>query len=318
MNAVSLAAANTVAGTNAGKATTPTAHAHDHGRDAAPMGETATLLALLQRHYIKPSQPLPGGVFLHEVGGNGSWGASSRADALYIGFTSSSGRILIGHELKVSRADWLNELNKPGKADQWADQCHAWYLVVSDPAIVKDGELPPGWGLMSPGRSKTRMTIHTAAAVKPNHTPSWDAMRSIVARYDTLREKEIRETVAKRAEQVDADREKLIAREVERRIREAPESGQAARRIKLIEKIIGAQIDWSDYDWTPRGKVDLELIGRIGKAALALGSLESAVQQLSRRVRTTADIRRELDIYDEKLAEFLAAAKAEIANQKGA
>lgn len=274
------------------------------------MGETATLLALLQRHYIKPSQPLPGGVFLHEVGGNGSWGASGRADALYIGFTSSSGRILIGHELKISRADWLNELNKPGKADQWADQCHAWYLVVNDPAIVKDGELPPGWGLMSPGRSKTRMTIHTAAAVKPNHTPSWDAMRSIVARYDTLREKEIRETVAKRAEQVDADRERLIAREVERRIREAPETGQAARRIKLIEEIIGAQIDWSDRDWTPRNRVNLELLGRIGKAALALGGLQDALVRIGNQHSSTETVRRYLDEYDAKLAEFLSYAES--------
>ncbi|SHX32445.1 Uncharacterised protein [Mycobacteroides abscessus subsp. bolletii] len=278
--------------------------------------KTTDLLALLRRHYIKPGQPLPGGVFLHEVGGNGSWGASARADAIYVGFTSSSGRILVGHELKVSRADWLNELNKPGKADQWADQCHTWWLVVNDLSIVQDGELPPGWGLMSPGRSKTRMAIHTPAAVKPDHTPSWDAMRSIVARYDTLREKEIRETVAKRAKQMDVDREKLIAHEVERRMREAPESGQAAQRLKLIEESIGARIDWSDYDWTPRNHVNLELLGRIGKAALALGGLQDAVLRIGNRHNSTESLRRHLDEYDAKLAEFIATAKPEVTNQE--
>lgn len=272
------------------------------------MGETTDLLALLRRHYIKPSQPLPGGVFLHEVGGNGSWGASGRADAIYIGFTSSSGRILVGHELKVSRADWLNELNKPGKADQWADQCHAWYLVVSDPAIVHEGELPPGWGLMSPGKSKTRMTIHTRAAVKTDHTPSWDAMRSIVARYDTLREKEIRETLALKSKQLDADREIRIVSEVERRMREVPDTGQAAERLKLIEEAIGARIDWSDGNWVPHNWVDLELLGEVGKAALALGGLNAAVRRIGQRHNSTAFVRECLNEYEEKLAEFLACA----------
>ncbi|MFA4080507.1 hypothetical protein ONA92_02175 [Mycobacteroides salmoniphilum] len=278
--------------------------------------KTAELLALLRRHYIKPGQPLPGGVFLHEVGGNGSWGASARADAIYVGFTSSSGRLLAGHELKISRADWLNELNKPGKADQWADQCHAWWLVVSDPSIVQDGELPPGWGLMSPGKSKTRMSIHTPAAVKADHTPSWDAMRSIVARYDTLRAQEIREFLAKRSEQMDDDREKRIAHEVERRLREAPESGQAAERLKAIEETIGARIDWSDYDWTPRNHVNLELLGRIGKAALALGGLQDALLRIRNRHNSTESLRQHLDEYDAKLAEFVAVDEPEIASSE--
>ncbi|AMU71454.1 hypothetical protein PP298_08070 [Mycobacteroides abscessus] len=279
--------------------------------------KTADLLVLLRRHYIKPGQPLPGGVFLHEVGGNGSWGASARADAIYVGFTSSSGRILVGHELKVSRADWLTELNKPGKADQWADQCHAWWLVVSDPGIVQDGELPLGWGLMSPGKSKTRMAIHTPAAVKSDHTPSWDAMRSIMARYDTLRATEIRESLAQRSKQMDDDRETRITQEVARRIREAPESGQAAQRLKLVEEAIGARIDWSDANWTPRNRVNLELLGRIGKAALALGGLEDAVLRIGNRHNSTESVRRHLDEYDAKLAEFMAATRRETANLEG-
>ncbi|AMT70494.1 hypothetical protein [Mycobacteroides immunogenum] len=278
--------------------------------------KTADLLALLRRHYIKPGQPLPGGVFLHEVGGNGTWGASARADAIYIGFTSSSGRILVGHELKVSRSDWLNELNKPGKADQWADQCHTWWLVVSDLSIVQDGELPPGWGLMSPGRSKTRMAIHTPAAVKSDHTPSWDAMRSLMARYDTLRAQEIRESLTQRSKQMDDDREARIAQEVQRRMREAPESGQAAERLKLIEEAIGARISWSDYDWTPRNHVNLELLGRIGKAALTLGGLQDAVLRIANRHNSTESVRRHLDEYDAKLAEFVAVAKSEMTDQE--
>ncbi|ORA62185.1 hypothetical protein [Mycobacteroides franklinii] len=267
---------------------------------------TDELLALLRRHYIKPGLDLPGGVFVPEVGGNGSWGASARADAIYVGFTTSSGRILVGHELKITRADWLNELNKPGKADQWADQCHAWYLVVNAPAIVKPGELPPGWGLMSPGPSRTRMTVHTPATVKPDHTPSWDAIRSVMARIDTLRANEVAAAVESRDQARRRKYEKDVAEAVELRVKTMPETGESAKRLKLIEDAIGAPIDWSDNVWSPERKVDPDILGRIGKAALALGGVESAVRQLGREHNSTKEVRRLIDKYDAELAEFLA------------
>lgn len=269
---------------------------------------TAELLALLRRHYIKPGLDLPGGVFVPEVGGNGSWGASARADAIYVGFTTSSGRILVGHELKISRADWLNELNKPGKADQWADQCHAWYLVVNDPAIVKPGELPPGWGLMSPGPSRTRMDIHTPADVKADHTPSWEAIRSVMARVDTLRASEVAASVESRDQARRRKYEKDVAAAVNLRVKTMPETGEAAKRLKLIEDAIGAPIDWSDNVWSPDRKVDPALLARIGKAALVLGGIESAIRQLGRGYNSSKEVRRLIDEYEAKLAEFLAPA----------
>jgi hypothetical protein len=61
---------------------------------------------------------------------------------------------LIGHEVKVSRSDWLHELKTPEKAEAWKRFCHEWYLVVSDPTIVRQGELPEDWGLLvSHGKS---------------------------------------------------------------------------------------------------------------------------------------------------------------------
>lgn len=55
---------------------------------------------------------------------------------------------LHGHEVKVSRSDWLTELRDPEKAEAFKRYMHHWWLVVSDAAIVKPGELPEGWGLM--------------------------------------------------------------------------------------------------------------------------------------------------------------------------
>lgn len=200
----------------------------------APALTTRELLDRLQRHYIKPGAPLPGGIFLPEVGWNGASGGG--CDAIYVGFTSTSGRILVGHELKVSRADWLNELNKPGKADPWADQCHEWWLVVNDPAIVHDGELPAHWGLMTPGPSKTRMKVVTRAVRKDptTHTPAWHAVRSIMARQDTLRAEAIISGRRRAEEAARAGIREEVERETQRRQGITPEVERARLLIKAI------------------------------------------------------------------------------------
>jgi hypothetical protein len=56
---------------------------------------------------------------------------------------------LHGFEIKVSRSDWLHEKRKPDKAETIYNYCDRWYLVVSDKSIVKEGELPPTWGLLA-------------------------------------------------------------------------------------------------------------------------------------------------------------------------
>ncbi|AYN57636.1 hypothetical protein PBI_COTE_65 [Arthrobacter phage Cote] len=58
------------------------------------------------------------------------------------------GPLLHGHEVKVSRSDWLTELRDPEKAEAFARYCDYWWLVVGDSGIVRDGELPAGWGLL--------------------------------------------------------------------------------------------------------------------------------------------------------------------------
>lgn len=68
---------------------------------------------------------------------------------------------LIGHEIKVSRSDWLHELKQPDKAEAWRKHCHEFYLVVSDISIVRD-DLPENWGLMVPNRGNGLRTVKKA------------------------------------------------------------------------------------------------------------------------------------------------------------
>lgn len=286
------------------------------------MTATEDLLARLQRHYIKPGNDLPGGVFIPEVGQNGGWGAGSRCDAIYVGFTSSSGRLLVGHELKISRSDWLNELSKAGKADAWADECHEWWLVVSDPAIVHDGELPAHWGLMVPNpRTKTRMTIHTRAVRKDpfTHRPSWDAVRSIIARQDTLRANAIRAGIQKADSAMWAEQDKRVRERVEAELarRKTPEAAVLQDRLDAIEAALGGRIDWDaeerGYILAGREYVGLSELKMIADAVRAAGSVEAAVRSVVGRygqpLKTTRDA---LDRLTAALTELRNTAPAEV------
>lgn len=70
----------------------------------------------------------------------------SRADALVMSLHASRGFEITGFEFKVARGDWLAELKNPTKADRIARYCDRWCLFAA-PGVVKEGELPVGWGL---------------------------------------------------------------------------------------------------------------------------------------------------------------------------
>lgn len=70
------------------------------------------------------------------------------ADFVAMDLWPSSGLTLHGHEVKVSRSDWLRELKAPEKAAEFIPYMNCWWIVASDPRIVRPGELPDDWGLM--------------------------------------------------------------------------------------------------------------------------------------------------------------------------
>lgn len=68
------------------------------------------------------------------------------ADMIAMGLWPSEGLEIVGFEVKVSRADWLAEISDEKKAVAVKQFCDRWYLVTHSEKIVKDGELPAGWG----------------------------------------------------------------------------------------------------------------------------------------------------------------------------
>lgn len=173
--------------------------------------KTPHLLKALEAHYVPAGKNPDFGVFVPEVSINGTWGVGRRCDAVYAGFTSASGRILVGHELKVSRSDWLHELRELDKADYWSDACHAFYVVAPN-GVVDPEELPHGWGLMNPPEraNAKRFKIVVKAHVKQDFNPPWDAVRSIMARAETLKRHQLTKEIGSRVhEQVQAERKSI-------------------------------------------------------------------------------------------------------------
>jgi hypothetical protein len=100
----------------------------------------------LRKRYAPPSWAL-----LEEVRDATGYGAKRSADAIAMSLWPSRGLELHGIEIKDSRNDWVRELKNPDKAEAISVYCDRWWVVVSDESYVRDGELPPTWGLMALG-----------------------------------------------------------------------------------------------------------------------------------------------------------------------
>lgn len=88
----------------------------------------------------------------------------------YPGSPYGSALELHGHEVKVSRSDWLTELSAPEKSEAIKRYMHRWWLVVPDTSIVKPGELPQGWGLLVRSNDKLRAKV-AAPRLMPEPVP---------------------------------------------------------------------------------------------------------------------------------------------------
>lgn len=130
---------------------------------AKSMATTAqAMTAMLRRHYL-PDDTRPAGIFAPEIQAPGP--TQRRADLIWLGCTAAAGTALVGHEVKVTRADVLSELADLTKTDPWQKYCDRWYLVISHLALIDGLELPESWGVMLPpsGRRTRSMTVHRQA-----------------------------------------------------------------------------------------------------------------------------------------------------------
>lgn len=97
--------------------------------------------------------------------------ADRTADAIAIGLWPSTGCYLQGFEIKVARSDWLRELKDGAKSEAFMPYMDFWWLVAPR-EVVKDEELPPGWGLLVPvGEDKLRVARQATRNESPKPMP---------------------------------------------------------------------------------------------------------------------------------------------------
>lgn len=205
---------------------------------------TGELDSLLHAHFIRPedrvNQAGAGAVYLTEVTAPNS---TRRADAVHIGLWASrgAGRIDVC-ELKVSRADFRRELDKPEKAEAWWPYSTTFSIVAPSVEIVPPGELPPGWGLMVPQVRGRRFKV----VVKPQER---EPVLTIGLLLTLLKNTETTKVNALRQQADQLSRSFREQREQDRRAR-GEIRPEEMRRLELLEQLETAMdLKLGTYPW---------------------------------------------------------------------
>lgn len=138
------------------------------------------LIAALRRHHEPPPSKPIGGVLLTEVQ---KPGGGRRADALWVPVNTAGRGRLVGYETKVTRADIVQELRDPMKADAWEQHCAQWWLVLPSASLLDGLDVPERWGVLVPPAAANRRTMTVVRrATDTGNRPSPEAWGEVLAK----------------------------------------------------------------------------------------------------------------------------------------
>jgi hypothetical protein len=144
-----------------------------------------SMIALLHERYQAASGNGPRYAGMAHVRSDAGFDAQRTADYIAIDLWPSKGLTLHGHEVKISRSDWLNELKDPEKSEAFMRHVDYWWLVIADAAMVKPGELPDGWGMMTVGGDGKLRVVKQAPRLNKVELPpernAWGGLKPAVA-----------------------------------------------------------------------------------------------------------------------------------------
>lgn len=123
------------------------------------MTTSSAIAAALTAHFINPMHPTSG-LALREVTAPGS---TRRIDLLVVGLWPSRGYGIDAIEIKVSKADYQREIANPAKADPWWACSNRFWIAAPSTTVADPADLPPGWGLLTPGNGRRFKTVVPAA-----------------------------------------------------------------------------------------------------------------------------------------------------------
>jgi hypothetical protein len=224
-------------------------------------------------------------VYLTEVRNATGYKANSAVDALALSLWPSRGIELHGHEIKVSRSDWLRELKDVTKSQPIQRYCDRWWLVIGDPAIVQPGELPPTWGLMAVKGGRLVAVKEAPKLEREEWSPTFVAafFRGFMKDID---HGWVRKDVHAKLEQQLRDLEPEIEARVqerlaqERRRTEDGDGDRLRRSLETFERVVGKPLD--AYNGERLG--ELVNLARVIQSAGTGRTLTYAIDQAERVV----------------------------------
>ncbi len=199
-------------------------------------------------------------VFLFDVPNVVGLRQERRCDGVAIGMWESTGRLIHGFEVKVSRSDWLRELKDVSKADHFIDQCDRWWLVTGDASIAKLEEIPAAWGWMT--ATKTGLRIQRPATPLPQSEThikrlwAFALIRRASERGD-INAPELQAILGKHRAEAERRAQETIAREISRSV---PKLEALQKKVDAFEKASGMKLE----DWR---------LGNVGKLARKLNAI---------------------------------------------
>lgn len=237
----------------------------------------AGMYELLAAHVCKNAGNGPTAVIAPSVRSAAGFDARRTIDAVSLGLWPSRGMLLDGYEIKVSRSDWLRELKNPAKAEEFAGLVDRLWLVVADAEIVKDGELPDGWGLLIKSGDKLRQKVKAGRLTTGLNLPSRFGRSFLVPLMRAMNTvpPDVQAALAEEAKQA-------VSHQAERDRRDLQELRE---QVAAFEKGAGIEIKtWRDGD-----AVSIEERGRAFAAALEGESKVTQLRTTARRIANSAE-----------------------------
>lgn len=242
----------------------------------------------MERRLNPPSKPREWATFTEVTDG----AQRRRVDFLAVNMWISRGRRIVGHEVKVRRADWLKEMRSP-KADAWFSVANEWYLVAPQ-GVALLAEIPPTWGFLELRRApkgwKLFEKVPAPMLVPAEESPWWLTQR-LLARVEDVRKAALPEIEEARQEgyQSGLERGKANA-EIDTRW-----NSPAQAELRDLLEVLGPGMPWRTNERVPAVAKALALLNTPGQ-------VEAQAERTAKRFRFVAEVI-ERTLRDEPLPE---------------
>lgn len=237
---------------------------------------TDELSERLERYVLGPEGQGRRAFLLDEVQVGGR-----RADKVACYLWASRGQPVEGFEVKMSRADWLNEYENHEKAEPTMAICDRFWLVTN-PGIVEPGELPERWGLLLSNGKRRKLKIEKPAPLlrdpDAHHVLPRDALTGLLRSFECMASERVADA---RQEGIDEGKERAETSAVVDAERLETLEDEIARLREAHETFCEAA-ELNPYRWQISRPERMKLLGEV---VTAIDEGEMALKNLYRQVR---------------------------------